>query len=181
MHKLSRDDIIARSVALFRRRGYRGTSMKEVGEACGILKGSLYHHFPAKEDILRAAVESVAATFEAQVFTPALDAATPPRRRMAAMADAEEALFLDWRGCLAAQVALEDLRDVPDVPESVRAFFRRWTAVIAEVAAQGGHPDPLLHAEDIVVRIEGAVMWLALFDDPAPLRRALDAHRHMLG
>lgn len=180
MQKLSRDDIIARSVALFRRRGYRGTSMKDVGEACGILKGSLYHHFPAKEDILRAAVEDVAATFEAQVFAPALESSRPPRQRMIAMADAEEALFLDWRGCLAAQVALEDLRDVPDVPERVRAFFRRWADIIARTAAEGGRTDALAEAEDLVVRIEGAVLWLALFDDPAPLRRAIDAHRRML-
>lgn len=177
MPKLSRAEIVARSVALFRQRGYRGTSMKDVGEACGILKGSLYHHFPSKEDILRAALDDVVATFEAQVFAPALDQDRAPRDRLAAMADAAEALFLEWRGCLAAQAALEDLRDVPGVPDNLRAFFWRWATVIAEAA--GDSQDRMADAEDIVVRIEGAVLWLALFDDPAPLHRAAAALRHL--
>ena len=42
-------DVAAR---LFRRQGYHGTSMTDIAVALKITKGSLYHYFPGKTDIL---------------------------------------------------------------------------------------------------------------------------------
>jgi AcrR family transcriptional regulator len=39
-------DIAAR---LFARKGYRGTSMRDIGEQAGVLGGSLYHHIRSKD------------------------------------------------------------------------------------------------------------------------------------
>jgi AcrR family transcriptional regulator len=48
---LRRDEILATAAALFGSSGYVGTSLKDVADACGILPGSLYHHFESKEAI----------------------------------------------------------------------------------------------------------------------------------
>jgi AcrR family transcriptional regulator len=37
---------------LFARKGYDGTSTRELAEALGVTKGTFYHHFPSKEDLL---------------------------------------------------------------------------------------------------------------------------------
>src|SRR5258708_30437681 len=42
-------DIAART---FRRKGYHGTSMRDIAAEMGILGGSLYHYFPSTEDLL---------------------------------------------------------------------------------------------------------------------------------
>jgi AcrR family transcriptional regulator len=42
---------------LFTSKGYEATSMREIAEALGIKKASLYYHFTGKEDILRSLVE----------------------------------------------------------------------------------------------------------------------------
>ena len=44
--------ILAAATALFSEKGYHGTTMREVASEVGIKAGSLYNHFPGKEDLL---------------------------------------------------------------------------------------------------------------------------------
>ncbi|MEN3347900.1 MAG: hypothetical protein V7632_1535 [Bradyrhizobium sp.] len=44
--------IIAAASELFARKGFEGTSIREIAAASGVLSGSLYYHFPSKEDLL---------------------------------------------------------------------------------------------------------------------------------
>jgi TetR/AcrR family transcriptional regulator, cholesterol catabolism regulator len=44
--------ILAVSTDLFRRKGFIGTSMQDVSDAVGLLKGSLYYYIRSKEDLL---------------------------------------------------------------------------------------------------------------------------------
>ena len=46
------DKIKQVAIDLFFRKGYFATSISEIARGCGIQKASIYHHFPAKEDIL---------------------------------------------------------------------------------------------------------------------------------
>jgi AcrR family transcriptional regulator len=47
-----RDEIIATGARLFARNGIQATTMRDIGEACGILGGSLYYHFQSKDDLV---------------------------------------------------------------------------------------------------------------------------------
>jgi AcrR family transcriptional regulator len=47
-----RDQILNIAVSAFRRKGYFGTSMQDIGRALERTKGSLYYYFPDKESIL---------------------------------------------------------------------------------------------------------------------------------
>lgn len=40
------------AIDLFFKQGYFATSISDIARRCGIQKASIYHHFPAKEDIL---------------------------------------------------------------------------------------------------------------------------------
>jgi TetR/AcrR family transcriptional regulator, cholesterol catabolism regulator len=48
----SRDDILREAVRLFSRKGYTGTSMRDIADAVGLLPGSLYAHIDDKEGVL---------------------------------------------------------------------------------------------------------------------------------
>lgn len=48
----TRRRILAEAAALFARKGYHGTSTREIAAAVGIRQPSLFHHFPAKQGIL---------------------------------------------------------------------------------------------------------------------------------
>lgn len=47
-----REMIVERAAALFARRGYPGTSMNQVAEACGLSKATLYHYYDDKYALL---------------------------------------------------------------------------------------------------------------------------------
>ena len=47
-----RDEILQVAAELFAAKGYEETTIREIGDAAGILSGSLYHHFQTKEEML---------------------------------------------------------------------------------------------------------------------------------
>ena len=64
---------------LFTRQGYESTSLRQIADALGINKASLYYHFPSKEAILRSLVaergseaERLLDWLDAQPVTPRL-------------------------------------------------------------------------------------------------------------
>ena len=50
------DEIVAAASRLFVEKGYEQTSIQDIAEAVGVLKGSLYYYIAAKEDLLYWAV-----------------------------------------------------------------------------------------------------------------------------
>lgn len=69
-----RRQILEIAAQLFARKGYRGTSMRDIGEQAGVLGGSLYHHIKSKDALfvelhngaLDAAEARIAAAVAAQ-------------------------------------------------------------------------------------------------------------------
>ena len=47
-----KEEILVVAAELFARKGFEATSTREIGDAAGILSGSLYHHFKSKEEML---------------------------------------------------------------------------------------------------------------------------------
>lgn len=62
-----REEILARAAELFAQRGYPGTSMNEVAEACGVSKPTLYHYVRDKHELLAEIAESHVSRLEALV------------------------------------------------------------------------------------------------------------------
>lgn len=74
-----RREVLDEAARLFRERGYGGTSMDDVANAVNLTKGTLYHHFPGKAEILvevydEAADFVLANTKEVPEDTPAPEA-----------------------------------------------------------------------------------------------------------
>ena len=49
-----RSSLMLEIARLFRRRGYHGSAMSDIGEHVGLNKGTLYYYFPSKSDMLYA-------------------------------------------------------------------------------------------------------------------------------
>jgi AcrR family transcriptional regulator len=63
----SADRILLSSLALFSTKGYDATSVREICEAAGITKPTLYHFYGSKEGVYRALVDGVLEPFRAEV------------------------------------------------------------------------------------------------------------------
>jgi AcrR family transcriptional regulator len=74
-----REEILETAAAMFASSGLR-TSLKEIGDACGILPGSLYHHFASKEAIVVELVQRYRDELD-QVAKDAFDAVHEPDQR----------------------------------------------------------------------------------------------------
>lgn len=64
--------ILEKSLELFSAKGYDAVSVGEIAKAVGIKAPSLYNHFPSKQAIFDAIVESTAAHYEKDTGSPAL-------------------------------------------------------------------------------------------------------------
>ena len=51
-------DIIKAAAGVFQRKGYHGATMADIAAAVNLTAGSLYHHFPSKEDLLIAVLSA---------------------------------------------------------------------------------------------------------------------------
>ncbi|MEN0071250.1 MAG: helix-turn-helix domain-containing protein, partial [Propionicimonas sp.] len=47
-----RHRLTVEATRLFVERGFDGTSMREIADACRVTKAALYYHFPSKADLL---------------------------------------------------------------------------------------------------------------------------------
>ena len=53
----SHDRILLKALSLFSERGYEAASVREICEAAGVTKPTLYHFYGSKEGVYRALVE----------------------------------------------------------------------------------------------------------------------------
>jgi TetR/AcrR family transcriptional regulator len=83
----SNDRILKKALELFSDRGYDATSVREICEAAGVTKPTLYHFYGSKEGVYRAIVEGALERFSANlIHTLAVEGSLGDRlRRMARM------------------------------------------------------------------------------------------------
>jgi TetR/AcrR family transcriptional regulator, regulator of cefoperazone and chloramphenicol sensitivity len=148
--------ILAVSVELFSDRGYAGTSVRDIAEAMGMTKASLYYHFRSKEEILDAVTEPIRTEMEELV---AWSAGPPPP----APAD----LLTRLTGLLSRHAPL--LSSVFNDPSAVHRgqleHARDQFAVFGQALAGAPTPTRLLRARCAIGAVRGGVLG-ALASDP---------------
>jgi TetR/AcrR family transcriptional regulator, cholesterol catabolism regulator len=92
-----REAIIDAAVQLFQRQGYANTSMQDIADAVGLLKGSLYYHIASKEDLLYEIHERFMNVLLKKAEAHAATADLSVRRRIAAVITDLLELMRDYR------------------------------------------------------------------------------------
>jgi len=80
-----RDEILAVAAELFAAKGYEETTIREIGDAAGILSGSLYHHFQTKEEMLHELLKGFILMIPE--YQAIVDRDQPPKETICAMID----------------------------------------------------------------------------------------------
>ena len=119
---------------LFVKQGYTATSMRQVAEAVGIGKATIYHHFPDKQAILMTLVKTnVGRMHDALV---AIEVEGDPRRRFE-IAAIESIRFL-YESADLLQIAR---REVPNAREHMLskyfAFYEQYVQLLKEALVRG--------------------------------------------
>jgi AcrR family transcriptional regulator len=83
----SNDRILKSALELFSEKGYEATSVREICEAAGLTKPTLYHFYGSKEGVYRALVEGALERFRSDILR-ALSGETPLREQLCRVARA---------------------------------------------------------------------------------------------
>jgi len=174
LKKADRDTVIDSALRLFREHGYHATSMADISEACGLLKGSIYHYFPGKKELAVAALDRVTEEGRERLFRPAANDNLPPEARLRRLADAVEGYFIGRAGgCLMGNLALEVGDEIPEFGERIRRYFSEWAdALTLLLEDRYGRARARELAEDMIARAQGAIMLMGITGNEEPLRRA---------
>ncbi len=107
-----KQEIFLAARKLFSRKGYHGTTIRDIAEAKGILSGSLYAHIASKEDLLFHIVDEGADVF-LQVLTPIVTSEGTASEKLE-------------RGLI------EHIRVVTTQKDAAKVFLQEWTALSEE-------------------------------------------------
>jgi AcrR family transcriptional regulator len=174
--KVNREFIIREALHLFRDRGYHATSMADIGEACGLLKGSIYHYFSSKEVLMKEVIVYLHEYYRHNAFRHAYDDKLGSRQKLTMLAKFYQELFYGQEGgCLMANIAMETGNVVPEFSPLISAFFQEWIDAMAHIYRQElPEAQAEAMARETVVAVEGATMMMRIFGDRSYLQRALE-------
>jgi AcrR family transcriptional regulator len=154
-----RAEIKAIAADIFARKGFQGTTVREIADAAGILSGSLYHHFDSKEaivdEVLSELVNELMADYRAIV-----DAGDEPVPTLCRLVRHQFRALRRHRAAITtANNDAHHLRRLPRLAyldESEVAFAAIWTDVLRRGVADGSlRPD--LDPDLLWTFIRGAV------------------------
>lgn len=158
-----RQALIEIAAELFAERGFRSTTVREIGDAAGVLSGSLYHHFDSKETIIEEILSSYLDNLMA-TYTDIIDRRSDPVTTLREL-------------IASAFVSLEDHRAAITVIQNERNYLSQfprfayltkaeadvrsiWVKVIDDGIAQGVFRDDLDPV--IVYRFLRDSVWVAV-------------------
>ena len=168
-------------LTLFCDRGYTGTTVREIADACGLTPGAIYNHYASKEALLFAIVDRVHDEADAVLAATLRGGARDPAAQLEALAAAFTAFHIARPR--ETRVANRDYIYLPDAArDSIVRRRRRVRALFADVLRDGERAGAFslagLGSEDAVraasMAILNMVVLVAEWFDPAGPRSAAD-------
>lgn len=133
--------ILDEAARLFSTRGYESTSMRDIAAAVGMLPGSIYYHFPSKDEILTA-IYTIGIDQILAAQARALDGVSEPWARLEAACAAHLDTLLGNEGYVAAIIADWPSEAADTRPHLIgerdryEAIFRDLVKALPEVRSQ---------------------------------------------
>lgn len=167
IQKITKEEILLKSSDVFRVKGYHNTSMQDLAEACGLLKGSLYYHFPSKEMLMKDLLFSIHKYMSEKIFPIAQDEIFTPEERMEKLLKKMGKLLLEKEGgCIVGNTTLETVGVVPEFQEVLRAIMDGWTLALQTIFEIRKSPEQSFRlAQQTIMEFEGAVMFSKLYNE----------------
>ncbi len=165
---LTRIDIIKKSIPVFKEKGFGATSMADIASACGLLKGSLYHHFQSKDELMKEVLLYLKQYFAEKVFSIAFNKDWSVEKRLLRLARKSEEQFLDGPGgCFMAMIGTETVISTPKFNEIIIGFFADWKLAFVNLYRQICNENLASEYSDkAIMLIEGAVLMMRIHNNP---------------
>lgn len=171
----SKEEIVDNLSQVFRHQGYEGASLKQLSDATGLGRSSLYHHFPnGKEDMACVVLGEVHSWMEENILSVLQDSQKAPLDRLSE-AGAKLLDFYDRgnKSCLLELFAIGDSRDQfgDAVKSSLTALSKGFEQVALDAGVDEGHVS--LRAEEAIISVQGALVLSRGVADSGPFERTI--------
>ena len=162
--KTSREEILKNAVKLFKIKGYYNTSMADIATACGIIKGSLYHHFKSKDEVGIEGLKYIHDYFVREVYSIAYQGELPLNERIELYIKKIDEYFLQSEGgCIFGNFALELSSEKVEFKDIIKEDFQAWMDSLAIMFAEKYPQEEALSlAKEYVALTQGAIMMMNL-------------------
>lgn len=182
----TRERIVMAAMDLFWEKGYGSTSISDILKKAGANSGSLYHFFPAKQDVLTAVLDTYHRGIRPMLLDPAWQGVDDPVERIFVLLGQYRQFLIDtdyFYGCPIGSLALEIHEPDPAVRELLAANFSAWTDAIKECLAAAPERLPTdintkALALFVLTTMEGAVMQARTFRSLEPFDASVDQLRN---
>lgn len=172
---MSRETLMAVSARLFARGGFDATSMRDIAGEAGMLAGSMYYHFPSKNDLIAAVYEEGVAEISAAVDAAMATSDAPWARLEAACVAHLQSLLSDTAhaAVMTADLSRLDARLRRRLVAMRDAYEERFVDLVAELPLAVGIDRTLWR-----LQLLGALNWTPTWyrpgrKSPAAIARAL--------
>ena len=169
----TRDVMLRQAARLFAERGFRGTSVEDIGAACGVSGPAVYKHFAGKDDILARLLVDISEQL-VEGGRQVVSAAPEPGAALRSLVE----FHTDFALAEPDLIRVQD-RDLPSLNERDRARVRRlqrsyvesWTDVLRR-------RDPALPEE--TARLRAHAVFGLLNSTPHSARGRDEARRQLV-
>jgi AcrR family transcriptional regulator len=177
-------ELLNTAARIFRDRGYAATSVQDIADAMGILKGSLYHYIESKEDLLWMIVESPLTDLVDGARRIAADSAGTAADRLVRMGEAHGSYF-DLHHPHMFVITQESGSTLsPNRRRALQTMQREYTDLWESVLTEGVRRRELRKDLDVSLAafgILGALNWMFRWFIPGGLRSGAEVGRTMVG
>lgn len=172
---MSRETLMAVSARLFARGGFDATSMRDIAGEAGMLAGSMYYHFPSKNDLIAAVYERGVAEIGSAVDSAVAELEEPWARLEAACVAHLEALLADraHAAVMTADLGRLDAKLRRRLVALRDGYERRFVGLVAALPLAAGTDRTLWR-----LQLLGALNWTPTWyradgKSPAAIARAV--------
>jgi AcrR family transcriptional regulator len=162
-------EIIDAAAEIFHRQGYADTSVQDVADAVGILKGSLYYYIKSKEDLLFRVLEEVHEDAHGIIEEVAAMEDKPPLERLAAYFRAH--VEYNTRNLTKVAVNYHDFGllsgDRRDKIVKERQVYERFVVGLIKEAQEAGDVRPDVDARLAAYSALGMANWVYTWYKPS--------------
>jgi len=165
LKKTSREEILQHSVKLFKINGYYNTSMANIANACGLIKGSIYHHFKSKEEIGLESLKYIHKYFEDNIYKIAYQDDLSPKIKVQKFIQKIDDYFLNSEGgCLLGNLALEISNENALFKNEIRNYFTNWEKALEHILICCNKQDKAKAlSKKYVALTQGEIMMMTLY------------------
>jgi AcrR family transcriptional regulator len=140
-YQARREEIIAAAGRVFLEKGYRATSFKDIAEAIGKDRASLYYYFESKQDLFRVATGAAVARNVTAAERIARGPGTPAEKIATIVADLLES-YTDTDYPFMFIFLQEDVNQIAENPDGawareVNALSRRYERAVTSILQEG--------------------------------------------